>query len=471
VSAVSTRPADISASADLVGPWRRVFGSVDRDTVSYLTVYLTLLMFIPSSLIFAPLGGSGTPAVVYSMLLMLWYGAAWMIGRATPSGGGRPIRIAILIFTLAVLASFVSAMTRDISQPEVLAAGRGLITVTAWAGMIVVITQSVTSYDRIEKLLRVAVIFGSIVAAIGMFEFYSGLNLTNYVTIPGLSNNIDYATLQSRGGFNRPSSTAVDPIEFGVVMSMLLPFALHQAITDPRPGRHVQKWLPVGLMALAIPTSVSRSGLLTAAVGCVTMIITWTPRQRRGAVVAAIAGLGVLKFAAPGLMGTLTSYFTEMFGASNAAGSVTSRTDDYARNWPYIASRPFFGRGFGTFLPEIYAWTDNMYLKALIEIGIVGLVAMLVLYLAGLHCAAVGRRLAQDATRRSLGQAMIGSILVACVASATFDSLDFPMFSGLFFLILGLTGAYLAIMRRESGERSSLPTPPEMATASPAESE
>ena len=466
MSAVSTRPADISTSAaDIVGPWRRVFGSVDRDTVSYLTVYLTLLMFIPSSLIFAPLGGSGTPAVVFSLVLLLWYGASWMIGRTVPSGGGRPIRVAMLVYVLAVLASFVAGMTRDITQPEALAAGRGLIVVTAWAGLLLVISQSVTSYDRMEKLLRLAVIFGSIVAAIGIFEFYTGLNVTNYIQIPGLSNNIDYSTLQSRGGFNRPSSLAVDPIEFGVVMSMLLPFALHQAITDPRPGRYVQKWLPVVLLGLAIPVSVSRSGLLTAAVGCIAMFVTWTPRQRRGAIVAGILGLGALKAAAPGLLGTLFSYFTEMFGSSNAAGAVTSRTDDYARNWPYIVQRPIFGRGFSTFLPEIYAWTDNMYLKALLETGIVGLVSLLVLYLAGIHCAAVGRRLTQDTARRSLGQAMVASILVACVASATFDALDFPMFAGILFMVLGLAGAYLGIMRRES---ASPLTPPEMVIVNPA---
>jgi len=51
------------------------------------------------------------------------------------------------------------------------------------------------------------------------------------------------------------------------------------------------------------------------------------------------------------------------------------------------------------------------------------------------------------------------------VGSATFDALDFPMFSGILFLILGLTGAYLGIMRRES---SSLPAPPEIVTVSPA---
>jgi hypothetical protein len=381
-----------------------------------------------------------------------------MAGKVTPSGGGRPVRIAMLIFTLAILASFVAGMTRDITQPEVLSAGRGLITIAAWSGLVVVITQSVTSYDRMETLLRRLVIFGSIVAAIGILEFYSGLNITNYVQIPGLSNNIDYNTLLSRGGFNRPSSTAIDPIEFGVVMSMLFPFALHQAITDLRPGNLLRKWLPVGLIAFAIPISVSRSGILAAGVGCLVMVVTWKPRQQRAFIVAGVIGLGALKVAAPGLLGTLFNYFTGLFGPSSGAGAVSTRTDDYARNWPYIVQRPWFGRGFETFLPQIYDWTDNMYLKILIETGIIGLVSLLVLYLTGIHCAAAGRRRTQDETRRSLGQAMVASIAVAIVATATFDSLGFPMFAGIFFLILGLAGAYLTIMTREGSSLPTLPT-------------
>ena len=82
-------------------------------------------------------------------------------------------------------------------------------------------------------------------AAIGIFEYYSGINVTNYIHIPGLSNNGDYTSLLDRSGFNRPSSTAVDPIEFGVVMAMLLPLALHQAVTSPGLGQLQEDGFPL----------------------------------------------------------------------------------------------------------------------------------------------------------------------------------------------------------------------------------
>jgi polysaccharide biosynthesis protein PslJ len=449
MSVLSGQPASVPA----VSVWRRVFAADEYDVTRYLTAYLFLLMFIPSSLIFAPLGGSGNPALVYSLLISLWYLASWMTGKAAFSGGGKPIRIAMLIFALAVLASFVAGMTRDISQVEALSAYRGLIELAAWAGLVIVISQSVNTYSRLDALLRRAVIFGSVVAGIGIIEYYSGLNVTNYIHLPGLTENATYSTLQSRNGLNRPSSTAVDPIEFGVVMALLLPLALHQAIARSRAGS-ISRWVPVALIAFAIPMSVSRSAIVAAPIGCIILVSAWRARQRHTFYVFFALGLIALKVVTHSLIGTLLNYFVGMFGGGD--GSVATRTDDYARDWPYIAQRPLFGRGFGTFLPQLYSWTDNMYLNSLIETGIFGLLSLLLLYLAGIHCAAAGRRLTQDEERRGLGQALIASIVVAAIGSATFDALDFPMLAGILFLILGAAGAYLAIMTRD-GAFSPLP--------------
>ena len=46
------------------------------------------------------------------------------------------------------------------------------------------------------------------------------------------------------------------------------------------------------------------------------------------------------------------------------------------------------------------------------------------------------------------------------IVSGTFDSLTFPMFAGMAFLLLGLSGAYLAIARREALRAGAPPVPP-----------
>jgi hypothetical protein len=89
-------------------------GLAKFDAVQLLTIYAVLLMLIPATLIFAPLGGEGTPALVFSVVVLLWYILSWITGQLEPSGGGRLVRIEMLLFSLAVLIRFVAEMSRDV---------------------------------------------------------------------------------------------------------------------------------------------------------------------------------------------------------------------------------------------------------------------------------------------------------------------------------------------------------------------
>lgn len=452
MSQLATKPRLLAAAGGehrLPGPgWKtRVSAAIPDDSSGLLTAYLVLLMLIPSELVFAALGAAGTPAEVLVLCIVLWYIASWLLGRPEAPTGGRPIRIAVMIFALACLASFVAAMTRDITDTEILSADRGLIELVTWGGIIVVISQTVVHYDSLERILRRAVLIGSVVGAIGVFEFYTGITITNYLHIPGLSVSSNIGSVVARDGFTRPSSTAIQPIEFSVVMAMLLPFALHQAL-DPNRIGWVRKWLPVVLIAFSIPVTVSRSGILAVGVAMIILVPTWSKSEKLSAVVFGVLGLVVLKVVAPGLLGTLGDFFAGMFG-SNSGGtdlSVSTRTSAYSWDWPFIAARPLFGRGFSTFLPLLYRYDDNQYLTTLVETGFVGLASFFGLFLAGAHCAGSGRRVARDKQRRHLGQAMVASLAAALVSSVTFDSLSFPMFTGLLFFILGAAGSYRAII-------------------------
>jgi O-antigen ligase len=99
-----------------------------------------------------------------------------------------------------------------------------------------------------------------------------------------------------------------------------------------------------------------------------------------------------------------------------------------------------FGRGFGTFLPELYTYLDNQYLGLLIEVGIIGTAAFVLLLVVGIGSARGARR-GGDAETRSLGQALAGAIFAALVTVGTFDLLAFGIASGLLFLLIGCAGA------------------------------
>jgi hypothetical protein len=425
-------------------------GAKKTDAVRMLTIYCVLLFLIPSTQVFAPLGAEGTPAVVFSLCVLLWYLASWFSGRIEPTGGGRLVRIAMLIFAMTILASFVAAMTRDITSAEALAADMGLVWLASAAGLVIVITETIRDYDRLEVLLRRLVIFGTVVAAIGVLQF-RGIDLTKYIHIPGLSVNTQLTDM-SRGGFLRPQSTTIQPIEFSVIMSMLLPFAVQQAFNHDY-GGWLKRWGPVALMGFAVPITGSRSGIIGLTVGLLIILPTWKLQRILGSVVVIGLGIGALRLVAHGLVGNFVNLFAGIFNGQD--GSANARIADYSGVAQYIDQRPLFGRGFGTFLPLLYRFTDNMYLHEIVELGIVGIIVIILVFLAGIQSAALGRRRAVQSRQRDTGQALVASIAIAMTTSYTFDSFGFPMFCGLFFMLLGCCGAYSSIMTVEARRPSA----------------
>jgi O-antigen ligase len=122
--------------------------------------------------------------------------------------------------------------------------------------------------------------------------------------------------------------------------------------------------------------------------------------------------------------------------------------------WQFIERRPLLGRGFGTFLPE-YWILDNQYLLTLVEMGFVGLVAVLVLIGTALYCVGRACRLLPQGSDHDLAVALMASNIARAARLALFDKLSYPHSTGVFFLLLGLAGAYWRLAR--SGVRDMVP--------------
>ena len=255
--------------------------------------------------------------------------------------------------------------------------------------------------------------------------------------LPGFSLNFDNPGIVDRAALNRVTGTAINPIELGVVAGMLLPLAISLAVYDTD-KRALMRWAPVGLIALGIPTSVSRSAILSAAVALGVLIVLMPSRQRLVALAAAPFAIVATFVAAPGVIGTLTSFF----GAGSADPSVATRLIDYPRVERIIHEAPWLGHGGGTYLPDnVFDILDNQYLKTGIELGLIGMVVLAAFFLVPVVVALVARQRSSDPELRLLCAALAGAGLAAAVCSVTFDSLSFPTFSNVYALVIGLIGA------------------------------
>lgn len=405
------------------------------DAATWLLVYLIVLFAIPSRLVIDQLGSAGAP----SMLLGLASFGGWalyQLSRPTTDSETlvrRPVRIAAVVFLLCVGVSYVAAMARPIDADEVSPADVALLSVLSWTGALLVANDGISSSARLRTFAGWLAWAGGLLATLGLAQFLLNDPLVDRISIPGLR---DAAfEVFSRDGFVRPSGTATHPIEFGVILTMLLPLALHTAY-NARERSLVMRWGPVPLLAVAIALTFSRSAYLSVFVALAILLIGWPTQRRRGFLISAMLLAAALFAAVPRLFGTIGALFRNVGNDP----SITSRTDSYDLFWEFFINAPIAGRGLGTFLPK-YRIFDNQYLMLLVGLGILGTLAFCALLLTGMAAGIRVARAAPDPASRDFGLATAASVGAGAVGLATFDGFAFPMTMGTLFLVIGLAGA------------------------------
>lgn len=409
-----------------------------RETraTTLLTVYICLLMFIPSALVLSPLGGAGSPATIFAACLALWYLVLWLHPAFALHHGRQPVRAAAAVFAFAFVGSYVSAALRAMPASERAGADRGMIMLLGWLGVLLLTADGLGTWERLETVLRRVTTAGAIVAGIAIIQFATGLNLTTFIAIPGFITKVPFVDLMTRGGLSRPSATTAQPLELSAVLMLCLPVALHQA-RFAAAGRRVLPWCRAGLILVALPLTISRAAVLGLATLALVLLPTWPKRHRRAAYLLVAGAVTTLWVALPSLL----TLFTQLFTQIGSESSSVSRVGAYTSAVPFVTQHPWFGQGFQTFFPAIYFFVDNQYLTSLIETGVVGLGALIGLFGTGWVLTRRARRAATGEQARDLLQSLAATVAAAAVSFATFDALSFGIASGVTFLMLGCAGA------------------------------
>jgi hypothetical protein len=419
-----------------------------RDAVAVLSLFLAALFLLPARLVVPALGGIGTPARLLALGLAAW----WVSGRLVPTfglaRGPQPVRTGIFVYGWWTLLTYALAYRRPLSDLEASGSDRAVITLIAMCGLALFVADGIGSRARLDVLVRRVVLFTTVMAAIGVVQFLTPIDPVQYIRLPGLVENREIVSVGARSIFDRPYSTALHPIEFGVVLAMVFPLALHRAMSAVRGRGWARQWLSVLLIAAAIPMTLSRSAILGVAAGLVVLALSWSWPRRANVAVAILVFTGLMRVAVPGLVGTLRNLFLK---AENDP-SIQGRLSDIGLVKKLLSEFPWFGMGHGTYDLGVYGVLDNQYFSTAVQSGVIGVVTLLfLLAVAGVAARrAVRRPRAPDGPQ--LGQALLASIVVAAVAMATFDGFAFRIFTGLLFLLLGCCGALWRLERERDQE-------------------
>jgi O-antigen ligase len=410
------------------------------DAVTFLTVFIVLLFGIPTDRTITALGAIGSPAFLWAAVGGLWW--CWhQLQRSTTATqrGGGPVRIAALVYLGAVAVSYAGAMFRGLPTGESSPADTGLVRAVVWVGLVLLVSDGIPNLDRLLVLVRRLVLAAALLALLGLLQFVTKQSLIDWFSLPGLSASDD-ASLQTRSGFARAPGTASHPLEYGFVLSTILPIALSLALWDTVRAP-ITRWLSVGLIALAAALAVSRSTLLGMAVGLALLLPTWSRRIQLAAVGSvALLVVGVY-VAVPGMVGTIRGLFEGIGGSDSSA---SSRIGSYDLVAQFVAQNPVIGRGVGTFLPQ-YRILDNQVLQSAIEIGLLGVAALFALSITALVVTRFPRGGRSSGIELRVGHGLGAACAVGGVLLATFDVFSFAMATGVFFLVLGMAGAHFRL--------------------------
>ncbi|WP_277453029.1 O-antigen ligase family protein [Janibacter sp. DB-40] len=403
-----------------------------------LAGFMVLQFLIPARLVIGGMGAVGRPPVAIGLLLaFIWAVSAVRPHQLPP--GRQPIRWILGVFLLVQLVGLVVGLDRLPSAAQVSSAYRWLILVVAMSGVALAVTDGIRTRDELDRLLRLLVASTAVMSVVGVLQFFGVVDLTTYIRVPGLNMNQELVGIGARGDleFARVAGTAAHYIEFGVVLALVLPVALHYALFSP-PGRIlVWNWCAVVIIALGIPMSISRSAVVTTIVAMGMMAIVWPWRQRYNALVLAVLATAVFHVLNRGVLGTIKALFTNVENDP----SVQDRIERTAIVMDMWDRRPIFGWGAGMVTPEEFLLLDNQFYVFLLAGGVIAVLAFVLLFFVPYLLGRSVRLRGRDQETRHLGHALAVTMPAAIVASGTFDSFYFTTFVGVMYVLIGAMGA------------------------------
>ena len=433
-----------------------------RDATSVLTLLIAVLFLIPENFVLVgPLKSVGNPAILVGLMA----GVVWLTARAMGAVHAEtwhPYRWTMMVFVATGLTAFAAALTRTLTQDEADSASRTVFPILAMVGVAMLATDGLATMEQIQRVLRRLVLFVAIESAIGLLQFFVKFDYVSIARLPGLTVNTEVSDW-ARSGFDRVQAASAHPIEYSVALSVVVPIALHFALNASDRVVRRRYWIMTGLIAVTVPLTVSRAGLLGLVVGVAVYGVVLRGRARANIAVLSFLALVAFPVVAPGILGTVRSFFF----AGTQDDSITGRLDDYANLPGLLDGHVWFGRGFGTFIPSDYFFLDNQYLMSLLTGGVVGMLSLVSLYVVGAGTARGARKRFSRSEDKDLAQAVAAAILALAVTAATFDQFSFLQAAFLVFLLGGIASALWSLARAEERAREHTLEEPEVSVLAP----
>ncbi|MGV9712247.1 O-antigen ligase family protein [Gordonia sp. NPDC003424] len=405
------------------------------DGIPWLgAVFCVMIPLMPAIAVApGPLKGQGSPARLLGFLAFVVVALGFIHKRHNYTRLNPGTVILLIVLMLQLLTFFTGAFAPGGEYVEDNKLRVAFVTV-AYAGMGLYITTRVR-FRRQQQLLIGALLIGLAWAmVVGILQSVGGIDLRSTFVPPGFIDILPVEGLSERGDSVRVVGTSEHAIEFAVLAAITVPLALHMTRYASTRARRRASAVAAVLACLAIPLSVSRTGALVL---FAVLAVYSLALSLRFLATAAVAGLGLLLAYKIVYPGPLNSLLASILGASTDS-SITTRTDDYAAVSEMFHQHPWLGIGLGGNPPPEFRWLDNQWLQAIVQGGVVGIVALIALLSAGVAGLFVGVSQAENRRARDQTYALGAAFVGVSVSTFTFDLFSFQQAAMMLFVLFGL---------------------------------
>jgi O-antigen ligase len=444
----ATATAGVVAFLLVLAAWRHV-----------LLAWPTLLALIVCVILFIPVRrytvGAGLPFSLepYRLLIAIVL-AAWLCAllvdpktrfRAT---GLEPPVLALfgaIVASLAVNFGRVAALQGTVIK--------GLTFFLSFFFIMYFVSSVVTTRRAIDRMAMLLVAGGTFIAIAAVAEWKTGTNWFNGLDrlIPGLEyQEFAQVTTPGRGDRVRAYASAQHSIALGAALAMVMPLAIYLY----RRTQHKLWMVAAAILTFGALATGSRTAVIMLATTLVVFLrLKW--RQTVRLLPLLLPLMMAVQVVMPGTLGTFRAVFFPANGLvaeeqGDAGQTGSGRLADVGPSLEEWGRTPLFGQGFGTRLPtdsdgQVNAIIlDDQWLSSLLEIGAVGFVALLWLFLRATKRLRHRAR-TNDSPHGWLLTALSAAITAYAIGMITYDAFSFIQVTFLLFIVLGLAAAALRI--------------------------
>jgi hypothetical protein len=381
--------------------------------------------------------------------------AVWLI--ATTAGPGAKPRFRLTRVHVAVglflACAFVSVVVdaRYLNQTgDLMVSLKKLPLLLSYVSIFLIVASSVRRTE-VPAFLKYSLWLGVICAIEIIYEYHFKQNLFNqwFAKLPHPFEFVADSSGSAVDSLGRrwvegPGGSGVDAI---TMLTMVLPVALLGVMTAHKRKPRIFYGVATAIL-LAAMVATQRKSALVAPAFC---FLTLAYFRRRELLKLAPVGLVIMVMipaVSPGAIHGVISQFTR--SGSTTVATVSDRTSDYDAVRPDLWSHLLIGRGYGSFDPATFRILDSEILSPLVEVGVLGLTAYLMI---GVSLVLACRKLATQRDPLWSPVAIVGVSAGVCVliCSMLYDFLGFPHGTVVFLYIAGLITAVIG--NPEPGER------------------